>query len=200
LYILVLTSCSSEHYERTVGIDRIDTTGIHFSYIHNGLNYSGSFSLDISKKDFYSTDSLRIKINRKHPEIVFFVDVIKRKWPIQEVDISIQSNISDFEIYGYHQIDQKPLFKGALNEYNNDSLIIDFSKKSLCNSENYVLVGVSIIINGSGQVSINKIYSDDEFEIKSIKRVVGEMPDFSPPIHKGDTVTVSYLIEIPVNK
>ena len=54
------------------------------------------------------------------------------------------------------------------------------------------------MINGEGKPSIENITSQNEDEIKIIQSLIHKLPNFTAPYHKGDTVSVSYLIEVPL--
>jgi len=198
---ILLTNCESRSAQIVVGIERIDTSGVFFSYEHNGEIFSGRFDLDVSEKDFYAHDSLKIKLNTKEPHNYKFVSVVKRTFPADETTISLsKKNPNQTKIYGYHQVDIKPLFKGAIDEYENDSTMFEYFSKKLDVFENYKKIGVYILINSAGKVELSNPMTKNEEELKIIKYLIDQMPDFSPPVHKGENVTVSYLIEIPISK
>ena len=60
------------------------------------------------------------------PENFEFVSVVERVWRTEEAIVYIGDNSENQNFLSYHDIDKKPLFAGANNEYENDSLIFDF--------------------------------------------------------------------------
>jgi len=198
-YVVFVFSCDFTNRVQTVSIERIDTSGIYFSYEYLGEDFSGEFPLEITHDDFTSSDSLRIKINKNYPEKFKFVSVVHRVWSAQDEFVSI-GNITDKDVYGYNQIDKKPLFFGAKDEYENDSLLLDFFIKNSTLSDEMKLVGSYILIDKNGNATLKKAMTQNEDEQQTIKLLVSKLPMFSPPVHNGDSVTVNYLIEIPIYK
>ncbi len=199
--ITILSYCDDSYKLQTVGINKIDNTGIYFTYYYLGKSYSGSFLLDAIEEDFYTSDSLIISINKNQPEKYEFISVVKTIWPVQEEIVSLKDNISNEDIvYGYHQVEKKPLFKGANDEYENDTAIFNYFKKKYSFSLNYHLIRVSVLINDNGEVKLQKAYTQIDDESRFVEKLIDEMPNFSPPIHDGKRVSVSYLIDVPVFK
>lgn len=195
---VIFSSCTQKYSTNTVAIQKIDTSGIYFSYDYQNKVYSGHFDLEEIKGDFTSADSLKLKIEKKQPENFEYISVVERKWQIEEAIVSISENSREKDVYGYHHIEKKPLFPGADNEYDNDSLIFDFAKKHSIVSNAFKKVGVYIFINEAGEVSLNKAMTKNNEEIQIIEKLIDKLPNFSPPINNGDSVTVSLLIEIPI--
>ena len=197
----LLMSCVNNYSTVVVAVDKIDTSGIYFTYEYSGKIHSGYFDLYAIEEDFSTSDSLKIRIDKMQPEKFEFVSIIKRTWKVEESIIKLnQSNLNDNNpIYGYHSVEIKPLFKGANNEYDNDSLIFEFFRSNLKLNDNYRKIGVYILINEKGEISIRNAYAKNESELEIIRDLIDKMPDFSAPFHKGKNVSVSYLIEVPLN-
>ena len=195
---VILSNCTKKHSTKIVAVDRIDTSGIYFSYNFQNKNFAGHFDLEEIKEDFSTSDSLKIKIEKNQPENFEFISVIERIWKTEEAIVSITGDARNQNVYGYHSVDQKPLFSGADNEYENDSLIFDFVKKHSNPTNEFKKVGVYILINETGEVTLDKAITKNNEEIQLIKKLIKKLPKFSPPINDGDSVTVSFLIEIPI--
>ena len=60
------------------------------------------------------------------------------------------------------------------------------------------LVGVNTLINGKGDIHFEGAYTDEEDEIEYLRTVIKGLPKFTPPLKNGDTLTVGYLIEVPI--
>lgn len=181
-----------------VPIQRIDTGGVYFNYSYSDSNYTGHLPLEIVSENFYETDSLKIKVVKNKPDDFEFVLVVKRKWPKDDAVVSLNAN--DRVLYGYHDIETKPLFKGINDESKNDSAIGHFFKEYYSNIGDLKKTGVYIIIDGKG----NSIYkssriADNEI-LTQVKKAITSMPEFTSPMNEGDTVSVVYLIEVPVPK
>ncbi|NPV51862.1 MAG: hypothetical protein HPY60_11815 [Candidatus Methanofastidiosum sp.] len=197
----LLMSCENKYYTDVVAIDMIDTSGIYFTYEYFGEKYSGHFDLYAIEEDFSTSDSLKIRIDKKQPEKFNFVSIIKRTWePEESIIIINRDNLNENQpIYSYHSVERKPLFEGAVDEFDNDSLIFDFFKSNLKLSDKIKKVGVYLLINEKGKISIQNAYYDKESELEIIRNLIDKMPDFSAPYHNGKNVSVSYLIEVPLN-
>ena len=196
-----LNSCKTDEITKVVDIDRIDTTGVYFSYKYLDEVYNGSFSLDISVEDFTSADRLKIIFNKDTPGNYKFISVVYRKWKKEDVSVDIK-NISGSKetIYSLRSLDQKPLFKGANDEYDNDSLLFVFFVKQSKVTENIKLIGVYILIDKLGNPDLNMAYTDNKNELNHIRSMIGKLPKFTPPIKDGDSVSTTFLIEVPIYK
>ncbi len=163
---ILLTNCESRRAEIVVGIERIDTSGVFFFYEHNGEIFSGRFDLDVSEKDFYASDSLKIKLDTKEPHNYKFVSIVKRIFPADETTIFLsKKNSNQADVYGYHQVDIKPLFKGAIDEYDNDSIMFEYFSTKLDIFENYRKIGVYILVNSKGEVEMSNPMTKNEEEV-----------------------------------
>ncbi len=200
LTFLIFCNCGNKYQEQVVAVELIETSGIYFSYNYLDSNFKGKFDLGYIVEDFSSSDSLKIKINKDAPEEFEFISVIERVWEKEDAIVSLVNRDSDQVIFNYHSIDQKPLFVGANDEYDNDYLISDYLISKINLSNDYKKIGVYILINETGQVSLDEVMTNNEVEVEYVKQMIDRFPAFSPPIHEGDSVTVSYLIEIPMNK
>ncbi len=196
--IVIFSNCNDKHLIQVVAIDRIDTSGIYISYDYLENNYSGHFDLYDIEEDFCTSDSLKIRIEINQPDKFEFVSVIERVWETEESIVSLKEGNENQVIYGYHNVDKKPLFEGANNEYENDSLIFVFFKRQSIQSNDFKKIGVYILINETGEVTLENAMTKNEEEIRLIKNLIDKLPSFTPPIYKGDSVVVSYLIEIPM--
>lgn len=194
--LLIASNCKQNYNIETVSINKIDTSGIHFTYDHLGEKFKATLPLDVTTENVYSTDSLRIKIDKNNPSRFEFVSIVKRKWHKEEIFITKKNNGKP--VKAFNMIDEKPLFNGAKNEFENDSILYEYFRLNSKNNGSLKLVGVYILINGTGKASLEEAMTKDEAEIKHIKRLIDDLPSFTAPVHKGDTVTVSYLIEVPV--
>ena len=101
-------------------------------------------------------------------------------------------------VYDYYEVDIKPVILGALDEYENYSFINDFLRDGKDGQSEVKLIGVNTLINGKGDIQFVSAYTDYEDEIKHLRSVINELPKFTPPLKNGDTVTVGYLIEVPI--
>ena len=191
-------SCTQKYSTKTVAIQKIDTSGIYFSYDYQDKIYNGHFDLEEIEGDFTSTDSLKLKIEKKQPDNFVFIRVVKRIWKTEDAIVSINNNNENFSVYSFHSIDKKPLFPGANNEYENDSLLFDFFKKHSTPSNDFKKIGVYILIDKSGKAKYKEAITKNSEEIQLAKTLVDKLPKFSTPFNNRDSVTVSYLIEIPV--
>lgn len=54
------------------------------------------------------------------------------------------------------------------------------------------------MINGKGDIHFEGAYTDEEDEIEYLRTVIKGLPKFTPPLKNGDTLTVGYLIEVPI--
>lgn len=126
---VIFSSCIQKYSTKTVAIEKIDTSGIYFSYDYQDKIYNGHFDLEEIEGDFTSSDSLKLKIEKKQPDKFVFISVVKRIWKTENAIVSINKSDENSSVYSFHSVDQKPLFPGANNEYENDSLLFDFFKK-----------------------------------------------------------------------
>ena len=191
-----LTCCNDKHLSLIVPIQRIDIEGVHFQYHYLDSVYEGCFPLDISSETFYDSDSLKIKVPEKNPSNYKFISVVKKTW--SEETVVIPLNKEERVLYGYHNVDQKPLFQGINNAHENDSAITRFFEDYYGNAQSLSKIGIFIIIDGNGDVTYKSSRVEDKEKILEIKKVIESMPKFTPPINNGDTVSVVYLIEVPV--
>lgn len=194
--LVILYSCSDDYVVETVGIQNIDTAGIHLSYEYLEEKYSVVLPLDVIDEDFYSTDSLKIKFKKNKPDNVEVMTVIRRKWEKEEV--YLQTDDIGRKVYDYHSVEAKPLFLNSKNEFENDSLLNEYFKENLGVGKDVQIIGVYILITGEGRPLFKRVAFEDGVEVSAIKDIIEGMPSFTTPIHKGDTVTVSYLIEVPL--
>jgi hypothetical protein len=181
-----------------VPIQRIDTGGIYFNYSYLSNNYSGHFPLGVTAENFYDSDSLKIKLSKNKPLNFEFVSVVKRKWPVDDAVVSLNAN--NRVLYGYHDIDTKPLFEGVNDANKNDSAIGHFFKEYYSNMGDLKKTGMYIIIDGKGNSIYKSSRITDDKTLSQIKETITSMPEFTPPMNKDDTVSVVYLIEVPVPK
>ncbi len=195
--IILFTNCKNKLINKVADIQSIDTSGIYFTYTHNDSVYYGHFSLNITDEDFSYMDDLKISISKENPKEYYFVSVIRKKWNAEEenVIINIEDNVS---YYSYHDVDSKPVFATANDEFENDSAIQQYFLNDADVKETYKMVGVYILIDGYGKARLKKAMTNDNNEIEIIKERISKMPNFTPAYNGTDTVTVSYLIEIPV--
>lgn len=194
---ILLSNCNNNLTSRVADITSIDTSGIHFTYSHNDSVYNGHFSLDITEEDFSYMDDLEININKHNPSEYHFVSVIKKKWETEEENVVISTDNKE-SYYSYHDVDSKPIFETANDEFDNDSAIKEFFLKDVEIKGSYSMVGVYILIDGKGNVRLKKAMTNNQEEAKIIKERLNSMPNFTPAYNEGDTVTVSYLIEVPI--
>lgn len=199
-FIVLFTNCNSKYSTKVVAINRIDTSGIYFSYDYLDKTYLGHFDLFDIEEDFSTSDSLKISIEKNQPDKFEYISIVKRIWKTEEVVVSLEKNTGNKAVYSYHDVDKKPLFAGANNEYENDSLIFEFFKRHSNPSNDFKKIGVYILINESGEVTLKNAFTKDKEEVQLIKKLIEKLPIFTPPINEGDSVTVSYLIEIPIFK
>lgn len=194
--LMIATYCTNNHVIETVGIERIDTSGVYFSYEYLGQKHSAAFPLEHINENFYSTDSLKIKIDKDNPDEFEFVSVVRRNWPKEETYIPIDS--SEEKLSQYHAIDKQPLFEGVSDYADNDSIVQEFLKQGLLSVQQTVpnRIGLYLIIDKNGKASLGKVYDSDIATEKNLRDVVDRMPLFEPGEHKGEKVKVSYLIEI----
>jgi hypothetical protein len=194
--LIIATYCTNNHVIETVGIERIDTSGIYFSYEYLGKKHKGAFPLDLIKENFYSTDSLKIKIDKNNTDEFEFVSVVRRKWPKEESYIPIDT--SKEKLSQYHGIDKKPLFKGVSDYEKNDSVVQEFLKKELIRVQQKIpgRIGLYLIIGKDGKASLGKVFGSDKTTENYLREIVDNMPLFESGEHKGEKVKVSYLVEI----
>ena len=126
--LVILYSCSDDFVVETVGIQNIDTAGIHLSFEYLEEKYSVVLPLDVIDEDFYSADSLKIRFNKNKPDNVEVMTVIRRKWEKEEV--YLQTDDIGRKVYDYHSVEVKPLFLNSKNEFENDSLLNEYFKKT----------------------------------------------------------------------
>ena len=199
LYAIFFSGCKYTNTVKTVCIEKIDTSGIYFSYEHLGKEFNGTMPLEITHDDFTSADSLKITINKNNPEKFKFVSVVYRVWDTQDELISITGD-ENKDVYSFSYVDKKPLFFGAYDEYENDSLLSEFFIKNSVQSDEMSLVGVYLLIDKNGDATFKKAVTQNVDELQVIKELINKLPKFTAPIHKGDSVAVSYLIEVPIYK
>lgn len=196
LGLMIATCCTNNHVIETVGIDTIDTNGIYFSYEYLDTKHMGSFPLDLIDENFYSTDSLKIKIDKNNPDEFEFVSVVRRKWKKEEVYIPIDP--SREKISQYHSIDKKPLFEGVTDDASNDGVVQEFLKKELLQIQREISGrnAIYLIIDEQGKAFVEEIVMADDTTENNLRKIVENMPLFEPGEHKGKKVKVSYLVEI----
>lgn len=200
LSAIFFSGCNYTNTVKTVSIEKIDTSGIYFSYEYLGKEFEGTLPLEITHEDFTSADSLKIRINKNHPEEFKFISVVHRVWNTQDEIVSIGNDENNEDVYSFNQLDKKPLFLGASNEYENDSLLLDFFVQHSNQSDEMELVGVYVLIDKYGDATFKKAFTQNEDDLQVIKTLIDKLPKFTTPIYDGDSVTVSYLIEIPIYK
>lgn len=196
---VLIGGCNYTNTINTVVINLIDTSGIYFCYEYLGVKYDGNFPLDISDKDFSTGDSLRIKINKEYPDKYEFISVTySTSKKIETTSVDICKSNSEEPVFGFHRIDKKPLFQGASDEYENDSVLMDFFRRNSNITGKEKKVGVHILIGRDGTVLYEKASTENNQELKTIRELVDKMPKFTSPMNNGDSVKVNYLIEVPV--
>ncbi len=200
LSVIFFSGCNYTNTVKTVSIEKIDTSGIYFSYEYLGKEFDGILPLEITHEDFTSADSLKIRINKNYPEEFKFVSVVHRVWNTQDEIVSIRNDENKEDVYSFNQLDKKPLFLGASNEYENDSLLLDFFVQHSIQSDKMELVGVYILIDKYGNATFKKAFTKNEDDLQTIRTLIDKLPKFTTPIYDGDSVAVSYLIEIPIYK
>lgn len=191
-------SCKNRYSVLIVPIQRIDTGGVYFNYSYSDSNYTGHLPLEIVSENFYETDSLKVKFIKNKPGDFAFVSVVKRKWPKDNDVVSL--NVNERALYGYHDVDTKPLFEGVNDVSKNDSAIGYFFKEYYTNMSDLKKTGVYIIIDGNGNSIYKSSRITDDETLSQVKKAITSMPEFTPPMNEGDTVSVVYLIEVPVPK
>ncbi|MFV0507563.1 MAG: hypothetical protein ACK5L5_12820 [Bacteroidales bacterium] len=199
LIAIVFWDCNSKGCHPIVAtIDNIDTSGIYLSYEYLGDFFYSKLPLEtLSIEDFGESDSMIIEVNPKNPEEFKAVSIVHRVWPSETSIVSINKRKEEVT-YGYHTVDEKPLFPGASNEFDNDSLLLDFFVQRYIQHGKIRTVGVNINIDKHGKVAVESIHSKDNNIIKVVKLLLDKLPQFSPPVHNGDSVAVSYLIGVPI--
>ncbi len=195
--IFLFTNCRNDLIEKVVDINSIDTSGIYFKYIYQDSVYDGHFSLYVTDEDFSYVDDLRIRIDGKSPENYYFVSVIKKEWDTEDALVNLDTE-NDTSYYSYHDVDIKPIFETAKDEFENDSALLLYFMKNLDNLDNIELIGAYILIDGNGRPRLKKAVTNDLNKIKTVKEHINNMPYFTPAYYDSDTVTVVYLIEIPI--
>lgn len=90
--ISLFASCNYGLITKKADISRIDTTGIYFTYTHDGSQYEGHFSLYITEEDFHASDTLKITINKNNPKEYHFDSVIEKEWPTEEHIVKIKGD------------------------------------------------------------------------------------------------------------
>jgi hypothetical protein len=194
--VSLLLSCGNKTTFITVPIDKIDENGVSFRYSHLDSTYVGKFSLDVTEKNFYETDSLKIKISNSYPPKLSFVSVVKKSFKNEEVLIG--ENLFNRSIYSYHSVDVKPLFNKIESAHKNDSAIYNYFKNYFKNSDDTNQIDIYIVVDGKGKAHYKSSRMQDESIEDQVIMAINRMPSFSSPRHNGDTVSVVYLITIPV--
>ena len=196
--IVFLQSCNYPQFcIITVEIDNIDTSGVFFQYIIDDSIYNGCLPLNITDETFFTNDSLKIRVNKMNPTNIEFVEIVKQKKQ-SDTEVICLDNKEDKKAFGYYQIDKKPIISGAKNEFENDSVISELLYGDLLEEDHFDKYGVYILIDKFGNVHYYKSYCKNETLLKDIKKQIEALPSFSPAIHNGDSVSVTYLIEVPV--
>lgn len=188
-------SCSGQDYKLTVPIKEINTKGIYFEYTHLGNTYTGKFELGISKGDFYDTDSIEIRLSRTDPNEYEFISIVRRKWEEEKKVVSLDMNKR--EMLGYNDVDEKPIFSNLSNAYENESAIYDYFLSRLPSPNTSQKVGIYLVIDGEGNSTYKSSKIENQNQLSDLKKLIENMPKFSPPKVDGDTVSVIYLVEIP---
>ena len=196
LMISCLLSCDNKHTILTVPIQRMDYDSIYFQYNYLDSIFKGSFPIDISDKSYHSSDSIKIKVSKDEPSNIEFVSIVKRVWPQNDMLVSLNANKR--VLYGYQDVDKKPLFDNVQDPYENDSAIIWFFENYFRDYQDLRKMGIYIIIDGKGMSSYESSIVKDERILVKIKEAINKLPKFTPPMKNGDTVSVIYLIEVPV--
>lgn len=199
VFAVTLQNCKNLNFDIiTVKIDNIDTSGVYFKYSCHDSIYYGFFSLSISEETFYINDSLKIRINKKNPTIIDFIEIVKYEWGNEKEVVFINNLYEGREIFGYHQVDLKPIIFGAKSEFENDSIIAKLLFEDFEKDETFIKIGVFIIIDQTGCVNYYKAFCKNDNQLKEVIEQIDKLPKFVPAIHKGDTVSVKFLIEVPV--
>ncbi|AEL25961.1 hypothetical protein [Cyclobacterium marinum] len=196
LFVSTVVSCGG--YEiKDADINKIDTSGVYISFEYLEETYFKKIPLDSVAEDFNSSDRLRIKVKKDNPEKVEILSVKKAKWDREMSSIPLNQR-KDRKVYDYYSLDKKPVILGASDEYENDSLIEKLLREGRDGQNEIKLVGVNTLINGKGDIHFESAYTDEEDEIEYLRTVIKGLPKFTPPLKNGDTVTVGYLIEVPI--
>jgi|GEM_PF-3484527 len=197
LFVVTVVSCRDNYEIKNADINKIDTSGVYISFEYLEKIYFKKIPLDSITEDFNSSDRLRISVEKNNPEKVEIISVVKAKWEREMSSIPLNEQ-EDRKIYDYYSVDKKPVILGASDEYENDSLIQKFLREGEDRQREEKLVGVNTLINGEGEIRFESAYTDKEDEIEYLKSIINELPKFSTPLKNGDTVTVGYLIEVPI--
>lgn len=195
--MLTVVSCGGNYEIKDADINKIDTSGVYISFEYLEEMYFKKIPLDSVSEDFNSSDRLRIKVKKDNPEKVEILSVIKAKWDREMSSIPLNQR-KDRKVYDYYSVDKKPVILGASDEYENDSLIEKLLREGKDGQNEVKLVGVNTLINGKGDIQFESAYTDEEDEIEYLRSAINGLPEFTPPLKNGDTVTVGYLIEVPI--
>lgn len=197
LFVITAVGCTGNYEIKDADINKIDTTGVYISFEYLDETYFKKIPLDSVAQNFNSSDRLRIKIKKDNPEKVEIHSVIKAKWDRETSSIQLnQSN--NRKVYDYYSVEKKPVILGASDEYENDYLIEKLLREGKDSLKEVKLLGVNTLINGKGDIEFESAYTDEEEEIEYLRSIINGLPKFTPPLKNGDTVTVGYLIEVPI--
>ncbi len=196
LLISNLSSCYKKHIILTVPIQRMDYDSIYFQYNYLDSVFKGALPLDISNEDYYSSDSIKIKVSKDDPSNFKFLSIVKRVW--HKTDILVSLNTNERVLYGYRSVDQKPLFDHVKFPQENDSAITQFFENYFEDKHQLKKTGIYIIIDGNGNSRYESSQIEDDRILQQIKDAINSLPKFTSPMKDGDTVSVIYLIEVPV--
>jgi hypothetical protein len=188
------------NYEiKDANVNKIDTSGVYISFEYFDETYFKVIPLDSVSQNFNSSDRLRIKVRKDNPEIVEILSVIKAKFDRELSSVQLNQP-KDRKVYDYYSVEKKPVLLGASDEYENDYLIEKLLREGKDSLNEVKSIGVNTLINGKGDIQFESAYTDEEEEIRYLRSVIKGLPKFSPPMKNGDTVTVGYLIEVPIFK
>ena len=140
-------------------------------------------------------DSVLFSWNVKRPSKSKLKRVLFRH---NESEVVIPITRSTKKLYQYHTLDTKPLFKGAANFHENDSIIQHYLRKELLQVQDSVSgrIVIYLLIETDGKVSVEDILLADQLTKDNLKSIVNRMPLFEPGKQKGENVKVSYLVEL----
>jgi hypothetical protein len=197
LFVVTAVSCSDNYLIKEADINKIDTSGVYISFEYLENTYFKKIPLDSITEDFHSSDRLRIKVKKGNPEKIEIISVLEAEWD-REISSVPLNRRKDRRVYDYYSVDKKPVIFGASDEYENDSLVQKFLSEGKEDQTDVKLVGVNTLINGKGDIQFENAYTDKKDEIAYLRSVINGLPKFTPPLKNGDTVTVGYLIEVPI--
>ncbi|MGB3780685.1 MAG: hypothetical protein WA960_20130 [Tunicatimonas sp.] len=195
--LLILIGCDKEYLLTKVQVEKAylvpGPKGIGFRKLIEVVVMNDTIIVNSEPIMLEQGDSIMLAVNKKDYSDAQLKKVIYRK----NSEVYINLNDVGDKKFSYNTVENKPLFLGAKNYAENDSLLIHHFERALGRSfKDAGRVGIYFIIDERGDSKLIEVIGSTKDLELGVQTVVENLPTFNPALHKGRKVKVVYLLEI----